>query len=117
MHSMNENSNRILEMPPRLEYLIDHLDTQGKQRLIHKFKRILTEWDFIEKNKASFEQLSNREIEIIILVVNGKSNPEIATALFLSRRTIEQHRKNINRKLQISRVTELNKFAYAFDLI
>ncbi|WP_435623181.1 response regulator transcription factor [Flagellimonas sp.] len=104
-------------MPPKLEYLIDNLDTQGKQRLIHKFKRILIEWDFIEKNKASFEQLSNREIEVIILVVNGKSNPEIAKALFLSRRTIEQHRKNINRKLQISRVTELNKFAYAFNLV
>ena len=117
MSNINKNANKILKIPPRLEYLIDHPDTIGKKHLIHKLKRILSEWDFIEKNRNCFEQLSNREVEIIILVVNGKSNLEIANSLFLSRRTVEQHRKNINRKLHISGITELNRYAYAFDLI
>ncbi|WP_181407523.1 helix-turn-helix transcriptional regulator [Nocardioides sambongensis] len=46
--------------------------------------------------------LSERELEIAHMVQQGRSNPEIAAALFLSVRTVESHVRSIMRKLGIS---------------
>ena len=56
-------------------------------------------------------RLSIREIEIINLIRMGKSNKEIASELELSGFTIETHRKNIYRKLNLQKTAELIKFA------
>jgi len=45
------------------------------------------------------EALSVRELEVLRLVASGKSNPDIAAALFISRRTAAAHVSNILRKL------------------
>src|SRR5207237_1680361 len=45
------------------------------------------------------EALSVRALEVLRLVVSGKSNPDIAEALFISRRTAAAHVSNILRKL------------------
>ncbi|GHA78080.1 response regulator transcription factor [Pontibacter akesuensis] len=51
--------------------------------------------------------LSARETEIIQLIAEGKSTMEIADTLFLSHHTINSHRKNILRKLQIKSPAEM----------
>jgi DNA-binding CsgD family transcriptional regulator/tetratricopeptide (TPR) repeat protein len=51
--------------------------------------------------------LSEREREIARRVAAGASNPEIAAALFLSRKTVERHVSNILAKLGIRNRTEL----------
>lgn len=56
-------------------------------------------------------KLSHREIEIIQLIKSGKSSREIASELFLSEYTIETHRKNIFRKLNVKSVAGLIEFA------
>lgn len=56
-------------------------------------------------------KLSPREIEIIQLIKQGKSTKEIADELSLSVFTIETHRKNIFRKLDIASVGQLISFA------
>jgi DNA-binding CsgD family transcriptional regulator len=52
-------------------------------------------------------ELSEREREIARRVATGASNPEIAAALFLSRKTVERHVSNILAKLGIRNRTEL----------
>lgn len=56
--------------------------------------------------------LTPKEEQIIALLANGKSNQEIADELFISYNTIKTHRKNINRKLQLSTVADLIKYYY-----
>ena len=56
---------------------------------------------------AALDKLSDRERQIAILVAAGYSNPEIATRLFLSRKTIERHVSNVLARIGARNRTEL----------
>jgi DNA-binding NarL/FixJ family response regulator len=51
--------------------------------------------------------LTGRELEVARLVVDRRTNPQIAEALFLSPKTVETHMRNIFRKLQVSSRVEV----------
>ena len=53
------------------------------------------------------ESLTGRELQVARLVVDRKTNPEIAAELFLSKKTVETHMRNIFRKLGVSSRVEL----------
>ena len=57
------------------------------------------------------EHLTPREIEIVKLIAEGHSSREIADQLFLSFRTIQNHRTRIMRKLGLKKNTDLVKYA------
>ena len=61
--------------------------------------------------------LTPREREILQLVAQGHGNHEIASQLFLSKKTVETHRANIMRKLDLHDVTELVKYALRRGII
>ena len=63
------------------------------------------------------EPLTLREIEIIKLIAEGKSSREIADLLFLSFRTIQNHRTRIMRKLNLKKNTDLVKYAIQMGFI
>ncbi|MCD7900152.1 MAG: response regulator transcription factor [Bacteroides sp.] len=63
------------------------------------------------------ETLSQREREIIICVVKGMTNKEIAEKLFLSIHTVITHRRNISRKLQIHSAAGLTIYAIVNKLV
>ncbi len=56
-------------------------------------------------------RLSGREREVLQLLAEGRSSPEIAKLLFVATSTIETHRRNIARKLGIYTVADLTKYA------
>jgi DNA-binding NarL/FixJ family response regulator len=62
--------------------------------------------------KPPSEDLSTREKEILKLVAEGKTSPEIADLLCLSVRTVQNHRANIMKKLKIKNTTDLLRYAY-----
>lgn len=63
------------------------------------------------------DELTPREVDIAKLVVEGKSNNEISSSLFISKHTVKTHRKNINLKLNIHNATELILLAIQTGLL
>ena len=55
--------------------------------------------------------LAPREREVLQLVAEGRTTPEIAGILHLSVKTVESHRRNLLRKLGLRNVAELTKYA------
>ena len=68
-------------------------------------------------NEMAEEQLSAREVSVLIQVANGKTNKEIADRLFISVHTVITHRKNITHKLGIKTVSGLTMYAIIHNLI
>ena len=65
----------------------------------------------------SQEILSEREKEVIVSLVQGMTNKEIADHLFISINTVITHRRNIARKLQIHSPSGLTIYAIVNNLI
>ena len=61
--------------------------------------------------------LTPRELEVLRLVAEGRSNRAIAAALVISEHTVARHVQNIFAKLGVSSRTAASAFAYAHDLV
>jgi DNA-binding NarL/FixJ family response regulator len=70
-----------------------------------------------EPISEKLKSLSEREIEIIVLIVKELSTNEIAEKLFLSPATVETHRHNILKKLDLKNSIGLTKFAISNGLV
>jgi len=57
------------------------------------------------------DQLTHREREVFTLMVDGYSNDDIATRLFIARRTVETHRHRVMHKLSARSVVDLVRIA------
>jgi len=73
--------------------------------------------NMINKNSESNESISDREKDVIISLVQGMSNKEIADHLCISINTVITHRRNIARKLQIHSAAGLTIYAIVNNLV
>jgi len=73
--------------------------------------------DFAGPDKHPVYNLSEREMEIIRLIVDGLTSADIADKLFISEHTVKTHRKNIFRKVGINSITQLASFAINNQII
>ncbi|GGH83030.1 DNA-binding CsgD family transcriptional regulator [Filimonas zeae] len=87
------------------------------QHITGKVSRLLDENQFLRNHYHTFSQLGKREKEILKWLALGKNAGEIAALLFIAPTTVETHRRNIKRKLNVATIYELIEFARAFDLI
>lgn len=78
----------------------------------------------IDVNDLDFESfscepvvLSERENEIIVLIAEGQTNELIAEQLFLSKHTVNTHRKNIMAKLGVKNTAGIVMYAVKTDLV
>ena len=67
--------------------------------------------------EAQFSRLSPRELQIVQLVAESKSNKEVAAILHISVKTVESHRANIMEKLGLHSVTELVRYAIRNNIV
>jgi len=73
--------------------------------------------NFMSTQSVSENLLSNKETEVLGLISKGLTTNEIAAKLFVSSRTIETHRANILKKLEVKNTAELIKRAAEMNLI
>lgn len=68
-----------------------------------------TSWTVSTRQRAQtrLQKLTPREREVLMGVIEGMSNKLIAVRLDLSHRTVEMHRSNLMRKLEVAGITEL----------
>jgi DNA-binding NarL/FixJ family response regulator len=91
------------------------LDASLSQQVVKK----LTETPVKEEkiNASAYCSLTTREQEVMRLVAQGFSNKEIAEKLYISSKTVENHRTNIMNKLDIHNVVEFVRYAAKLGLI
>ncbi len=102
------------------------LKNDASSELVEAVERVLDGKTFFSSkiNQVLMEQidepdklLTDRELQIVKLIVQEFSNKQIAGQLFISERTVETHRKNIFRKTETNNIVGLIKFAYNNKLI
>ena len=71
----------------------------------------------IIKTKSAWDTLTKREREILKLIAEGYKNKEIADYLYVSLKTVEKHRTNLMKKLDIHNVASLTAFAMEKGLV
>lgn len=83
----------------------------------NKLSSLIEEELFVRNNYMKFCSLTQREKEIVKLISEGITCSQISDMLFISLHTVHNHRKNINKKLEITSVSQLIRFAIEFKLI
>jgi DNA-binding NarL/FixJ family response regulator len=90
--------------------------SHDRRTILETLHQALRQEDPLEET-TSTEELSEREKEILVAVVQGQINKEIAASLNLSVHTVISHRKNIVRKTGIKSVSGLTVYALLNNLI
>ncbi|BDR56423.1 response regulator transcription factor [Xylocopilactobacillus apis] len=69
------------------------------------------------QEKELFETLTNRELEVLRLIGEGKTNKEIGDELFISLKTVKTHVSNILNKLDVQDRTQATIYAFKHGLV
>ena len=83
----------------------------GLRYLPPTIPRELVEVELAASPSRPLEQLTRREREVFEMMIRGHSNDEIASRLFIARRTVETHRQRIMHKLSSRSIAELQRLA------
>ncbi len=121
MHSENTWVRQAIEAGAKGYVLKDAMDLELSSA-IRKVAAGETVFDPKVEQRAALKgernaALTQRELEVLQMIVDGKSNKEIATALDLSANTVAVHRANIMNTLGIHKTAELVVYAIRAGLV
>ena len=92
------------------ETIVSAIDTvlDDKEYIDENLKKLLLDETLSGKKGSMFDvPLTIREREIIKMIADGLTNQQIADKIFISHRTVEKHRMNINAKLEVTNTAGL----------
>jgi DNA-binding NarL/FixJ family response regulator len=116
---LSEAEGYILKNTSREEFfnaidrLLDNNTYYSKEVLSILLNRVKKEAKISNKTK----QLTERELEIVKLIAMEYSSEQIAEKLFISKHTVDTHRKNILQKTETRTLVGLIRFAYENSLL
>ena len=93
----------------------DKIQGKSKNSFLPPRAEQYAQW--FEDGFAMKVNLTERERDVITLIAQGYTNKEIAHQLYLSKYTIETHRKNILKKLKFKSSADLVRFAANYGLV
>jgi DNA-binding CsgD family transcriptional regulator len=104
-------ANRRKEARVHLRAALEHFDQEGALPWIERASAELraTGQAVARRDPSAPERLTPQELQIALLVAGGKSNRDVAGAMFVSRKTVEYHLSNVYRKLDIHSRAELTR--------
>lgn len=110
--SATEKLMECLELVSKGEYFVD-------SSLSHRVVKSLLESDEKERKITDdgYNTLTPREQQVMRLLAEGHSTKQIAENLFISAKTVENHRSNIMSKLEVHTIMELVRYAARLGLI
>ena len=88
----------------------------GNKYICDEIRNLVVEQMMTENAEHSINDLSDRELEIVNLLKKGKSSKEIAADLSISIKTVEVHRYNILKKLNIKNTVELINYISQYGI-
>jgi DNA-binding NarL/FixJ family response regulator len=96
--------------------LVEAIETVVSGNTYHSFevKEIIKT---AKNNVANLPILTKRETDILKLVTEGLTNPQIGEKLFISPDTVDSHRKNLHTKLGVNNTALLVRYAIEHDLV
>lgn len=94
-----------------------HTVMSGKRYLCSEVANNLAFQSLPGENDSPFEKLSQRESEVVNLILQGKSIKEMSEILVLSDKTVNTYRYRLYDKLKIKNDVELTRLAVKFGLI
>ena len=68
-------------------------------------------------NDSSHEDLTERELEVLLHLAKGKTNQEIADDLFIALKTVKTHVSNLLSKLEVQDRTQAVIYAFKHELV
>ena len=89
----------------------------GKPYLCQEIAAMLVKSPTGSEESGTETKLGKREVEVLQLIVEGYTSAEIAARLFIAIGTVDVHRRNIMRKLNLHNVADLTKYAIRQGLI
>ncbi len=108
----SEKILQAIELVSRGEYF---LDTSVASQVVERLGQ--SSGGQSQTNEASYGSLSTREQQVLRLIAEGQSTKQIASLLYISVKTVENHRANIMAKLGIHSTLELVRYAARLGLI
>ena len=106
------------------------LKNAGKEEIINAIQKVIAGEKYfapdvtlslLKKERSSTNSLEHdlteREIEILILIADGYTNKEIGEQLFISHRTVDTHRTNMMKKLNVNNIAGLISHAIKSGII
>ncbi len=121
--SLEAGAKAYLVKDAPLEELVNAINTvmKGDVYLSSNFPRDLIESYKRLKRRGrrvdDFSQLTRREREVLQHIANGYTSPQIAQILYISKKTVENHRQNIMKKLNIHDTAGLVRYAIKIGLV
>ena len=88
----------------------------SRNEIIGSIQKLISS-EHLSDNQKQQESLSEREIDVLKLLVEGNANKEIADKLNISTHTVISHRKNISQKTGIKSVSGLTIYAVVKNII
>lgn len=117
----NSNDKNEKTYSVDIDNFIQFLENNNKKEISNEFKLLYDNMLAEEETKTKIEKrkikISKREQEILEFICKGNTNKDIAEQLFLSIRTVDNHRANLITKLGVKNTAELVAFAIKNGLI